>query len=120
LQCLAFDYKGKGGFTIVMGKGHDDIEIATIKGKVLVVGHCAIKEVGDKLIKRLGRKKVYFSGYCNDLCATTNALCHLMKVNPLLMAPLPFFRSIKLLLQSKLRGSQARVPFFFAHKFKVV
>jgi uncharacterized protein (DUF362 family) len=120
LQILAYDYGGKGGFTIVMGKGHEPAVIESIKGRVLVVGKCAIHEVGDKLINRLGKKNVYFSGYCNDLCATTNALCHLMKVNPLVMAPMPFLKSIKLLLQAKLNGTQARIPFFFAHKFKVV
>jgi hypothetical protein len=94
--------------------------LLSIQGRVLVVGHCAIKETGGGLVSRLGKKNVYFSGYCNDLSATANALCHLMKVPPLVMAPLPFHRSVKLLIQSKLRGSQARVPFFFAHKMKVV
>ena len=120
IQCLAYDYNGKGGWTIVMGKGHDPAVIDAIQGRVVVVGHCAIKEAGDRLVARLGRKNVYFSGFCNDLCATNNALCHLMNVNPLLMAPLPFFTSIKLLALSKLHGSQANVPFFFAHKLKVV
>jgi hypothetical protein len=120
LQILAYDYQGKGGFTILMGKGHDEETIDAIQGRVLVVGKCAIKEAGDALVKRLGKKNVYFSGYCNDLCATTNALCHLMKVNPLVMAPMPFFKSIKLLLQAKINGTQARIPFFFAHLFKVV
>ena len=120
IQCMAYDYQGKGGWTIVMGKGHDPAVIDSIKGRVLVAGHCAIEETGSRLAARLGRKNVYYSGYCNDLCATTNALCHLMKVNPLLLAPLPFFKSIKLLLLSKLHGSQANVPFFFAHKVKVV
>ena len=120
IQCLACDFNGKGGWTIVMGKGHDPAVIDAIKGRVLVAGHCAIEETGNRLTARLGKKNVYFTGYCNDLCATTNALCHLMKVNPLLMAPLPFFKSIKLLLLSKLHGSKAMVPFFFAHKVKVV
>jgi len=120
LQCLAYDYSGKGGWTLVMGKGHDPAVIDSLKGRVLVAGHCAIKEVGDKLKSRLGGGNVYFTGYCNDLCATTNAMCHLMDVNPLLMAPLPFFKSIELLLLSKLNGSQANVPFYFAHKIKVV
>ena len=120
LQCLAYDYAGKGGWSIVMGKGHDPDVIGAIDGKVLVVGHCAISEVGDVLVERLGRKNVYFSGFCNDLCATNNAMCNLMDVNPLLMAPLPFFKSVKLLLLAKLHGSQANVPFFFAHRFKVV
>jgi uncharacterized protein (DUF362 family) len=120
IQILSYDFQGKGGWTIVMGKGHDPGVIDAIKGRVMVAGHCAIAETGARLAARLGRKNVYFSGYCNDLCATTNALCHLMQVNPLLMAPLPFFKSLKLLALSKLHGSQANVPFFFAHKVKVV
>lgn len=120
MQCLAYDFQGKGGWTLVMGKGHDPTVIDAIEGRVMVAGHCAISETGDRLILRLGRKNVYYSGYCNDLCATINAMCHLMQVNPLLMAPFPFLKSIRLLLQAKLRGSQANVPFFFAHKFKVV
>ncbi|MCL2498923.1 MAG: DUF362 domain-containing protein [Defluviitaleaceae bacterium] len=120
LQILAYDYGGKGGFTIVMGKGHSDETIDAIQGRVLVVGKCAIKEAGESLVSRLGKKNVYFSGHCNDLCATTNALCHLMKVNPLVMAPMPFLKSIKLLLQAKINGTQARIPFFFAHMLKVV
>jgi hypothetical protein len=120
LQILAYDYGGRGGFTIVMGKGHDPAKIAAITGRVLVVGKCAIAEVGENLRTRLGRKNVYFSGHCNDLCATTNALCHLMGVNPLVMAPMPFARSMKLLAIAKINGTQARIPFFFAHKFKVV
>jgi hypothetical protein len=120
MQILSYDFNGKGGWTIVMGKGHDPEAIDAIKGRVMVVGHCAIAEAGNRLAARLGRKNVYFSGYCNDLCATTNALCHLMKVNPLLMAPLPFLKSLKLLALSKLHRSQANVPFFFAHKVKVV
>ena len=120
MQCLAYDFQGKGGWTILMGKGHDPAVIDAIKGRVMIAGHCAIEETGNRLVARLGRKLVYFSGYCNDLCATTTALCHLMKVNPLRMAPLPFLKAIKLLMLSKLHGSQANVPFFFAHKFKVV
>ena len=120
IQCMAYDYKGKGGWTIVMGLGHDPAVIDAIKGRVLVAGHCAIEETGSRLTARLGRKNVYFTGFCNDLCATTNALCHLMNVNPLLMAPLPFLKSVQLLIMAKLKGSQASVPFFFAHKVKVV
>ena len=120
IQCLAYDYQGKGGWTFVMGKGHDPAVIDAIKGRVFVAGHCAIEETGSRFVERLGRKNVYYSGFCNDLCATTNALCHLMNVNPLLMAPLPFFKSVVLLIKAKFRGSQASVPFFFAHKVKVV
>lgn len=120
IQSLAYDYQGKGGWTIVMGKGHDKAAIDALQGKVFVAGHCAIKEVGDSLTARLGRKNVYYSGYCNDLCATIEALCHLMKVNPLKMAPQPFFTSIKLLIRARMNKSKASIPFFFAHVFKRV
>ena len=120
LQVLGFDYGGKGGFTIVMGKGHDPAAIDAIQGRVLVVGKCAVAEVGDRLAERLGRKNVYFSGYCNDLCATANALCHLMGVSPLRFTPVPFAQTVSLLLQAKLHGTKANVVFAFAHKFKVV
>ncbi|MCL2495364.1 MAG: DUF362 domain-containing protein [Oscillospiraceae bacterium] len=120
LQVLGFDHGGKGGWTLIMGKGHDPAEIAAIQGKVLIAGHCAAAEVGDALVNRLGKKNVYFSGYCNDLCASINAMCHLMHVNPLVMAPYPFAASMVLLAQGKLHGTKARVSFPFAHLMKVV
>ncbi|MCL1836672.1 MAG: DUF362 domain-containing protein [Treponema sp.] len=120
LQVLAYDYQGKGGWTMVMGKGHDSAVIDAIQGRVLVVGHCAIKEIGDSLVKRLGRKNVYFSPHCNDLCATCNAMCHLMGVSPMLLAPLPLMQSLKVFVQSKIKGTKANVPNIFADKFKVV
>lgn len=87
LQSLAKDFSGRGGWTLVMGKGFDRREIGSIRGPVLIAGHCAIEEVGDELIRRLGAKRVYRSGVCNDLQATTESMCHLMKVNPMKMAP---------------------------------
>ncbi len=77
-------------------------------------------EVGERLIARLGKKNVYFSSYCNDLCATTNAMCHLMGVNPLKLAPLPFFQAIKVFIAAKLHGTKANIPSLLAHKCKVV
>lgn len=120
LQCLKYDYNGKGGFTIVMGKGFDPAVISSLEGRVLVVGHCAAKETAAILTSRLGKKNVYFSGYCNDLCATLQALCHLMDVDPLLFVPCPFLKSVKVLAIAKLKGTKARIPFFYAHKIKVV
>jgi hypothetical protein len=120
LQVLTYDYNGKGGWTMVMGKGHDPEVIDAIEGRVLVVGHCATREVGDRLVARLGKKKVYFSDHCNDLCATTNAMCHLMKVNPMKLAPLPFPKTLKVFIQSKIRGTKANVPFPLANLVKTV
>ena len=120
LQVLSYDYQGKGGWTMVMGKGHDPAALDAIQGRVLVVGRCAIEETGRRLVERLGRKNVYFSGHCNDLCATTNAMCHLMGVSPMRLAPLPFAQSAGALLRAKLHGTKANVPNPLAHLVKVV
>ena len=79
LQVLAFDFpdKFKGGWFIIMGKGHDEDLIDQLKSegytKGLVVGYCAVEEVGQKLRKEFGRRKVHFSGACNNLADTVNA-----------------------------------------------
>jgi len=120
LQTLYYDYGGKGGWTLVMGKGHSAEELNSITGRVLIAGRCAIGETKDLLIKRLGKKNVYFSGHCNDLCATLNAMCHLTKVNPLRLAAMPLFALLGLLVFAKLHGTRARIPNPFAHFIKTV
>jgi len=110
LQTLYYDYGGKGGWTLVLGKGHSAEDLNSITGKVLIVGRCAIAETADTLTKRLGKKNVYLSGHCNDLCATLNAMCRLTKVSPLRLAAMPLFTSIRLLLSAKLHGTRARIP----------
>ncbi|MHA1647639.1 MAG: DUF362 domain-containing protein, partial [Promethearchaeota archaeon] len=101
LQTFYLDYEGKGGFNMVLGKGFDLDEIDNLKGPVFVGGHCAIEEVGERLLNRLGKKKVYFSDGCNNLGQSTAALSHLMKVNILDLVPINPFVSVKLLLQAK-------------------
>jgi uncharacterized protein (DUF362 family) len=120
LQVLHHDYQGKGGWTLIMGKGFDPAEIDALRGRVLIVGHCAIEEIGEWLIKRLGRGKIYLSGECNDLCSTVNAMCHLMKVNPLVFINQNLTGAIIALALAKLKGSTSRVPSPFCHLFKVV
>ena len=88
LQLLSCDFNGKGGWTLVMGKGFDSAVIDNIKGRVLIAGHCAIEEISERLISRLGRQNIYLSGECNDLRASNESMCHLMKVNPMKMAPI--------------------------------
>jgi uncharacterized protein (DUF362 family) len=110
LQVLYLDFEGKGGFTIVMGKGFDQKKIDSIKGRVLVAGPCAYDEVGDRLIGRLGRKSVLFTRECNDLASTTGALTRLMRVSPLKMVPISPLKSIELLVIAKLHGTKARIP----------
>ena len=118
LQELIYDYRGKGSFTIVMGKGHAPDELESITGKVLIVGRCAIAETSDILIKKLGKRNVFLSGHCNDLCATLNALCNLTKVSPLRFVQIPFLKAIKLLVLAKINGSRANIPNPFANIIK--
>jgi len=108
LQFLYYDFGGKGGWSLLMGKGFDPKEIETLEGPVLIAGKCAIEEVSAKLIRRLGKSRVYVSGECNDLRATTEAMCHLMKVNPMRLVPLNLVGVLSILSRAYLKGTQAR------------
>ena len=105
---------------MVMGKGHDEREINAIRGKVLIVGDCAIREVGDRLLARLGRKNVYFSPKCNSLASTAAAMFHLMQVDPMVFVPISPAKALLCLLLSKLHGSTALVPSPFSNRIKTV
>ncbi len=120
LQILYNDHQGKGGWTMVMGKGHDPAEIDAIEGKVLIVGDCAIHEVSERLIARLGKKNIYLSPKCNSLASSAAAMFHLMKVNPMVFVPINPVKALKCLTLSKLHGSTALVPSTFSHIFKTV
>lgn len=120
LQTMYYDHKGKGGWTLVMGKGHDPNTIDAIQGRVLVAGHCAIREVSQRLMERLGKHKVYQSDECNNLSDTVSAMFHLMKVNPASYVPMnPITAGISI-LTARLKGSTARVPSPLSHIIKQV
>ena len=110
LQVLYLDFEGKGGFTIVMGRGFEPGVIEGIEGRVHVAGPCAYDAVGEDLVRRLGRKNVTFTRECNDLAGTTGALTKLMKVSPLKIVPLNPLKSVELLLQARLNRTSARIP----------
>ncbi|MCF2141886.1 MAG: DUF362 domain-containing protein [Candidatus Lokiarchaeota archaeon] len=120
LQILYLDYGGKGGFTFVAGKGLDLKEIDKIEGKVFIAGHCALEEVKDRLITRLGKKNVYCSGGCNNLAETTAALLHLMHVDTVKLVPINPIKAIFLYILAKLHGSNSKVPPIWAHLIKSV
>ncbi len=120
MQTMHLDTAGKGGWTLLMGKGHDAKTVDSINGRVLIAGHCAIEEVSERLIRRLGRKNVYLSGECNDLSATVEALFHLMKVNPATYVPVNPLVTFFEYLTARLKGSSSRVPHPFSHVLKRV
>jgi len=120
LQVWYNDYNGKGGWTLLMGKGFDKQEVLNVEGKVLIAGHCAIEEVSPLLIKKLKRKNVYLSRECNDLCSTAEAMFHLMKVNPIGLVPINPITALRALITAKLKGSKSRVPNLLSHILKRV
>lgn len=109
LQVLYHDFQGKGGFTILMGKGIAKEAIDSIKGRVLIAGDCAIEETRARLISRLGRRNVFTSPSCNRLAATITALCRLMDVRTMDLVPSKI-GALKSLLQARLHGSKALIP----------
>lgn len=115
LQMLYLDFEGKGGFTIVMGKGFDAEKIDAIEGRVLVAGPCAYDETFHRLCDRLGNRNVFATTECNDLASTTGALGTLMKVNTLKMVPLNPLKSAAILAQAKLHRSKARIAPIIPH-----
>ncbi|GAB4326798.1 MAG: hypothetical protein Kow0069_33510 [Promethearchaeota archaeon] len=112
-QVLYLDFGANGRVDLVYGKGHDPAVIDALEGPVLVAGHCAVEEVGERLRRRLGKKRVVFSGArgeCNDLASTAFACFKFMGVNPLDVIPLSAGRALRTIVAAKLHRSKARVP----------
>ena len=116
LQLLAYDYpeKFKGGWFIIMGKGFDEDLADQLKAegykKGLVAGYCAINEVGEKLKSEFGKRKVFFSGDCNNLAETANAEFKLSGVSVFDLVPIPIQELMILLEAARDHGSKALVP----------
>ena len=116
LQVFAYDHKEKfkGGWFLVMGKGHDEniVEILKEKGytKGLVAGYCAIDEVGEKLRKEFGKRKVFFSGDCNNLADTVKAILKLSGMTVFDLVPISNEELMALIDAANKHGSTALVP----------
>ena len=110
LEMLTNDYGGKGGWTLVFGKGVDKGELEGLEGDVLVVGPCAVGEVADWLRARYPGRKVYTVNEHNDLMLNTTYQARLMGVTPVTMVPMNPLLSAWTLIQARLHGLTARVP----------
>jgi len=108
------------GYELTSFEMPDKDVINSITGKGLIAGNCGIKEVSQTLLTHLGKKNVYLSSECNNLCDTANALFHLMKVNPVKYVPGNPVTSFFVLMMAKIKGSTSQVPSPFAHIFKMV
>ncbi|MFX1567201.1 MAG: DUF362 domain-containing protein [Promethearchaeota archaeon] len=120
LQILAFDHpdKFKGGWFIVMGKGHDEDLIDQLKAegytKGLVAGYCAIEEVGQKLRKEFGRRKIFFSGECNNLADTTTAELKLSGMSAMDLVPkISSEKVIEIIQEAQKHGTKALITTAF-------
>lgn len=113
LQMLYVDFKGRGGFTICMGKGLNPDELAEVNGKVFLAGDCAVDEAYQKMADRLGKKSIRMSRGCNNLRDTLAGLAPFMRVSPLKMVPLPPWKSTALLLNARLHRTTARITPLF-------
>lgn len=109
VEMLYRDYGGRGGFTILMGKGIDRQAVEAVRGRAHIAGGCAIQDYGVFLRERLGARNVTMSPGCNDLAKSTAGLCRLMGVHPLRMTRVNLARSAALFIIAKLKGSQANI-----------
>lgn len=109
VEMIYRDHGGKGGFTILMGKGIDKQAVDKITGRVHIAGGCAIQDYGVALEARLGRRNVTMSPGCNDLALTVYGLCKNMRVHPVRLSKVNPLHSVALLITAKLKGSQANI-----------
>lgn len=119
LQTIYKDCDGRGGWTLVMGKGFADEDIRHIRGKTLLAGYCAIEELYEHLINAIGTKNLYCSGKCNDLQATAESMFHLMKVNPMKLSPINPLKALYCIIRAKLNKSHGKLVNPFAHVLKL-
>ena len=116
LQVFAYDFpdKFKGGWFIVMGKGHDENLVEQLKSegykKGLVAGYCAIDEVGEKLRDAFGKRKVFFSGDCNNLAETVKAELKLAGMTVFDLIPVPPEDIMPIIEEAQKHGSTALTP----------
>jgi len=110
LQVFSLDFAGRGGFSVLMGKGWDPKRLEGLQGRVLVVGACAKDELEERLRAMYKPDDLAFSGGCNNLTETITHLLKWMKVSPLRMVPVSPVQSLRLLAQAKWNGLNAKIP----------
>jgi hypothetical protein len=109
VEMLYRDHDGKGGFTILMGKGIDKAAADQIKGRVHIAGSCAIQDYGVALKTRLGKRNVTMSPGCNNLALTTYGLCKHMRIHPVQLSNVDLAHTTALFVTAKIKGSQASI-----------
>ena len=97
---------------VIKGFNEDLVEQLKAEGytKGLVAGYCAINEVGEQVKKAFGRRKVFFSGDCNNLADTARAELKLARMNVLDLVPVSSEAFMALMDAAKKYGSTALIP----------
>ena len=113
VEVLAADHRGRGGFTILMGKDIDPQAVARVRGPVHLAGGCAIQDYGRQIARRPGRHRVTSSPGCNSLVDTVMGLCKHMGVHPLRLAGMNPLKALRLLAEARLNRSKALIPPLF-------
>lgn len=109
VEVLHRDHGGRGGFTIIMGKGINSDDVRMLTGRVHIAGSCAIQDHGIDLVKRLGQSNITMSHGCNNLAETVEGLCTQMKVNPLKLVPLSPLSALTQLAKARFMGTKANI-----------
>ena len=113
------DYKDKfkGGWFLIMGKGHDENLVEKLKSegytKGLIAGYCAIDEVGKQIRKEFGRRNVFFSGDCNNLADTVTAILKLAGMSALDIVSLSFDELMEIIQEAQKHGTKALITTAF-------
>ncbi len=117
VQTLVYDYGGKGGFFVAMGKGFEDNLITQLKNagfsRGLIAGRCAVEELENKLINEFGRKNIYLSDNCCNIAETVNSLVKLTKLSTFDLLPISRIRALGLFMLAKIHGSRALLAKLF-------
>jgi uncharacterized protein (DUF362 family) len=110
LEIMSNDYRSQGGFTIVFGKGFDEADLADLSGDLLVVGDCAVNEVGAELRRRYPSRRIVEVDAHNDLRGITAGVATMMKIRPLDLVPLSPLRALWISLAARMHGLSTRMP----------
>ncbi|MBE0512335.1 DUF362 domain-containing protein [Candidatus Bathyarchaeota archaeon] len=113
LEMLHVDHGGHGPFSIVYGNGIKKSELDNLKTPILVVGPCAVKEVGRYLKEKFGDKEVDVVNSHNDLCEVTSKLMKFMGIKTMQVVPLKSSSIVLTWILAKLHGSTAHTPPIF-------
>jgi uncharacterized protein (DUF362 family) len=108
LQILAYDHERNRDFSLVFGKGHDLPSLLSSHEDLLIVGDCAIAELGDELLGQKNRKILISSG-CNNLAETLAGFCSLLEISFLSLLPMNMARTLFAVAGSVVGGTNSNL-----------